>query len=156
MRLKELAYSRPRYAYRRLAVLLQREGWPVNQERIYRIYGEEALLVRTKRCRKRAPQRRLKPLPATEPGEHWSIDFMSDQLADGRDSESLTAIDQVSRECTCLEAAQRLPAETVTTALERAMLAYDQPKGITSDKGAEFASNHFDPVSYTHLTLPTN
>jgi len=84
MRLKELAYSRPRYGYRRLTVLLQREGWPVNHKRIYRIYGEEVLLVRTKRRKKRAAQRRLRPLPAIEPGEHWSIDFVSDQLADGR------------------------------------------------------------------------
>ncbi len=79
MRLKELAYSRPRYGYRRLTMLLQREGWPVNHKRIYRIYGEEAQLVRTKRRKKRAAQRRLRPLPAIEPGEHWSIDFMSDQ-----------------------------------------------------------------------------
>jgi len=148
MRLKELAYSRPRYGYRRLTVLLQREGWPVNHKRVYRIYGEEALLVRTKRRKKRAAQRRLKPLAATEPGEHWSIDFMSDQLADGRRFRVLTAIDQVSRECVCLEAAQRLPAEAVTTALERAMSVYGQPKVITSDNGTEFTSNHFDQWAY--------
>jgi len=133
MRLKELAYSRPRYGYRRLTVLLQREGWPVNHKRIYRIYGEEALLVRTKRRKKRAAQRRLRPLPAIEPGEHWSIDFMSDQLADGRRLRVFTAIDQVSRECVCLEVAQRFPAETVTQALDEAMMSYGQPKIITSD-----------------------
>ena len=65
----------------RLTVLLQREGWPVNHKRIY---GEEALLVRTKRSKKRAAQRHLRPLPAIEPGEHWSIDFVSDQLSDGQ------------------------------------------------------------------------
>ena len=64
--------------------MLQREGWPLNHKRIHRIYGEEALLVRTKRRKKRAAQRPLKLLPATEPGEHWSVDLMSDQLADGR------------------------------------------------------------------------
>lgn len=144
MRLKELAYARPRYGYRRLTVLLQRDGWPVNHKRVYRIYGEEALLVRTKRRKKRAAERRLQPLPATEPGEHWSIDFLSDQLADGRRFRVLTAIDQASRECVCLEAAQRLPAEAVTAALERAMSAYGQPMVITSDNGTEFASNHFD------------
>ena len=82
MRLKELAYARPRYGYRRLTVLLQRESWPVNHKRIYRIYGEEELLVRTEQHRKRAALRRLKPLPATGPGEHWSTDFVSDQPAD--------------------------------------------------------------------------
>ena len=113
MRLKELAYARPRYGYRRLTVLLQREGWEVNHKRIYRIYGEEELLVRTKRRKKRAAQRRLQPLPATRVGEHWSIDFVSDQLADGRRFRVLTAIDQVSRECVCLEVAQKLPARAV-------------------------------------------
>ena len=148
MRLKELAYARPRYGYRRLTVLLQRDGWPVNHKRVYRIYGEEALLVRTRHRKKRAAERRLRPLPATEPGEHWSIDFMSDQLADGRRFRILTALDQVSRECVCLEAAQRLPAETVTAALERAMAVYGQPRAITSDNGTEFASHHFDQWAY--------
>ena len=148
MRLKELAYSRPRYGYRRLTVLLQREGWPVNHKRIYRIYGEEGLLVRTKRRKKRAAQRRLRPLPAIEPGEHWSIDFVSDQLADGRRFRILTAIDKVSRECVCLEVDQRFPAEAVTRALDQAMVRYGQPKIITSDNGTEFTSNHFDQWAY--------
>ena len=117
MRLKELAYARPRYGYRRLTVLLQRDGWPVNHKRVYRIYGEEGLLVRTKRRKKRAAQRRLRPLPAVEPGEHWSIDFVSDQLADGRRLRVFAAIDQVSRECVCLEVDQRFPAEAVTRVL---------------------------------------
>ncbi len=148
MRLKELAYSRPRYGYRRLTVLLHREGWPVNHKRVYRIYGEEGLLVRTKRRKKRAAQRRLKPLPATEPGEHWSSDFVSDQLADGRRFRVLTAIDQVSRECVCLEVAQRLPADAVTKALDQAMETYGQPMIITSDNGTEFTSNVFDQWAY--------
>jgi len=148
MRLKELAYSRPRYGYRRLTVLLQREGWPVNHKRIYRIYGEEELLVRTKRRKKRAAQRRLKPLPATEPGKHWSIDFVSDQLADGRRFRVLTAIDQVSRECVCLKVAQSLPADAVTQALDQAMEVYRQPLVITSDNGTEFTSNVFDQWAY--------
>ena len=148
MRLKELAYARPRYGYRRLTVLLQRDGWPVNHKRVYRIYGEEGLLVRTKRRKKRAAQRRLKPLPATRPGEHWSIDFVSDQLADGRRFRVLTAIDQVSRQCVCLEAAQRLPADAVTQALDRAMEIYGQPMVITSDNGTEFTSDVFDQWAY--------
>jgi len=128
-------------------VLLQREGWPVNHKRVYRIYGEEGLL-RTKRRKKRAAQRRLKPLPATGPGEHWSIDFVSDQLADGRRFRVLTAIDQVSRECVCLEVAQRLPADAVTKALDQAMEIYGQPMVITSDNGTEFTSNVFDQWAY--------
>ena len=148
MRLKELAYSRRRYGYRRLTVLQQREGWPVNHKRIYRFYGEEELLVRTKRRKKRAAQRRLRPLPATEPGEHWSIDFVSDQLAAGCRFRVLTAIDQVSRECVCLEMAQSLPTNAVTQALDRAMEVYGQPLVITSDNGTEFTSNVFEQWAY--------
>jgi len=148
MRVKELAYARPRYGYRRLTVLLQRDGWPVNHKRVYRIYGEEGLLVRTKRRKKRAARRRLPLLPATERGERWSIDFVSDQLADGRRFRVLTAIDQVSRECVCLEVAQRLPAEAVTRALDEAMEIYGQPMVITSDNGTEFTSNVFDQWAY--------
>ena len=120
----------------------------MNHKRVYRICGEEALLVRTKRRKKRAAQRRLKPLPPTRPGEHWSIDFMSDQLADGRRFRLLAAIDQVSRECVCLEAAQRLPADAVTRALEQAMEMYGQPLVITLDNGTEFTSNVFDQWAY--------
>jgi len=148
MRLKELAYARPRYGYRRLTVLLQRDGWLVNHKRVYRIYGEEGLLVRTKRRKKRAAQRRLPLLPATARGERWSIDFVSDQLADGRRFRVLTAIDQVSRECVCLEVAQRLPAEAVTRALDDAVEVYGQPRVITSDNGTEFTSNVFDQWAY--------
>ena len=148
MRLKELAYARPRYGYRRLTVLLQRDGWLVNHKRVYRIYGEEGLLVRTKRRKKRAAQGRLPLPPAMDPGEQWSIDFMSDQLADGRRFRVLTAIDQVSRECVCLEVAQRLPAGAATNALDRAMMCYGQPKAITSDNGTESVSNHFDQWAY--------
>jgi putative transposase len=148
MRLKELAYSRPRYGYRRLTVLLQREGWPVNHKRVYRIYGEEGLLVRTKRRKRRASERRLRPLPATEPGKHWSIDFVSDQLADGRRFRVLTAIDHVSRECVCIEVDQRLPAAAVTRALDEAVLSYGQPLVITSDNGTEFTSDIFDQWAY--------
>lgn len=129
-------------------MLLQREGWPVNHKRIYRIYGEEGLLVRTKRRRKRVAHCRLRPRPAMMPGEHWSIDFVSDQLADGRRFRVLTAIDQVSRTCVCLEVAQRLPADAVTRALDQAMMEYGQPMVITSDNGTEFASNVFDQWAY--------
>lgn len=148
MRLRELALARPRYGYRRLAILLRREGWRVNDKRIYRIYKDEDLMVRTKRRRKRAAQWRRKPLPATEVGERWSIDFMSDQLTDGRRFRIFTAVDHVSREAVCIHVGQGLPAETVTAALDRAITEYGQPQAITLDNGTEFTSNHFDQWAY--------
>jgi putative transposase len=94
MRLKELACSRPRYGCRRLTVLLQREGRAVVRTRTHRIHGEEGLLAPMKHRRTRAARRRLRQLPA-EPDEHWSIDSMRDQLADGRRFRVLTPIDHV-------------------------------------------------------------
>ena len=104
LRLKELAYARPRYGYRRLTTLLQREGWPVNHKRIHRIYREEELMVRTKRRKRRTAEVRVKLLPATQGGERWSIDFVSERFR------VLTAVDHVSRECVCLMAAQSIPS----------------------------------------------
>jgi putative transposase len=84
LRLKELAYARPLYGYRRLTTLLQRDGWPVNHKRVHRIYREEVLMVRTKRRKRRATAVRVKMPPEIRVGERWSIDFVSDQLAGGR------------------------------------------------------------------------
>ena len=83
-------------------------------------------------------------------GERWSIDFASDQLADGRRLRVLTAIDQVSRECVCLETAQRLPADAATQPLDEATENFGQPMVITSDNGTEFTSNVFDQWACGH------
>lgn len=100
---EEPAYARPQYGYWRRTVLQQRERWPVNRKRIY---GEEYLQVRTMHRTKRAARRR-KPLPSTEPREHRTIAFVSDQPADVHRFRLVTAIDQVGRECVELEAAQQ-------------------------------------------------
>jgi putative transposase len=88
-RLRELAAERRRFGYRRLKVLLRREGWRVNHKRVYRLYREEGLLVR-RRKRKRigAAERRPLPLP-TRTNERWSMDFVADALSDGRRFRSL-------------------------------------------------------------------
>jgi transposase InsO family protein len=96
--------SHVRYGYRRLTVLLRREGWKVNAKRIYRLYTEEQLIVRTKQRRKIARRQRGSIAAATAPNHCWSMDFMSDKLADGRSFRILTVVDQFTRECVCLEA----------------------------------------------------
>jgi putative transposase len=78
--LKELAAARPRYGYLRLHLLLRREGWRVNQKRIYRLYLEEGLQVRTKKRRKCASHTRLELPQASEVDELWSMDFVSETL----------------------------------------------------------------------------
>jgi len=82
-RLKELAATHVRYGYRRLTVLLRREGWPVNAKRIYPLYRKEGLIVRIKQ-RKKMARRERSPQPlASRPNQCWSMDFVSDKLADG-------------------------------------------------------------------------
>lgn len=93
MRLRELAAARPRFGYRRLHVLLRREGWPINAKKTYRLYREEALGVRVKRRHKRASQLRVAPAWPSRPNEQWCMDFMADRLEDGRRIRLLTVED---------------------------------------------------------------
>ena len=98
-RLRELAGTHVRYGYRRLTVLLRREGWHVNAKRIYRLYREEELIVRTKQRRKIARRQRATTTGlAVRPNQRWSMDFVSDKLADGRSFRALTIVDQFTRE----------------------------------------------------------
>ena len=98
VRLKELAGRRVRYGYRRLTILLRREGWRVNAKRVYRIYRQEGLAVRMKVRKKRAAQPRLALGTAERQNQRWSMDFMTDRLVDGRAFRVLTIVDQYSRE----------------------------------------------------------
>jgi len=101
MRLRDLAAVRIRYGYRRLTVMLRREGWRVNTKRVYRLYREEALQVRTKKRVKSAAQVRITLAEATFANPRWSMDFVSERLADGRWFRILTILDQYTRECLC-------------------------------------------------------
>ena len=93
-RLCEMAAKHVRCGYRRLTVLLRREGWKVNAKRIYRLYTEEQLIVRTKLRRKIDRRQRGSTAMATVPNQCWSMDFMSDKLADGRSFRILAVVDQ--------------------------------------------------------------
>ena len=97
MRLRELAAARVRFGYRRLTVLLRRDGWRVNAKRIYRLYTAEGLTVRTKHRTKAAGRARVPQPGATAPNQRWSMDFMSERVADGRWFRILTVVDQFTR-----------------------------------------------------------
>jgi putative transposase len=84
MRLRDLAAARVRDGYRRLHVLLRREGWQVNHKRVYRLYRLEGLSLRLKRRRKRPSHLQVVTPTAHAPNEHWSLDFIADSVADGR------------------------------------------------------------------------
>jgi putative transposase len=144
MRIRELAGSRVRYGYRRLTVLLRREGWHVNAKRVYRLYREEALQVQTAKRRKRAAHTRV-PLPqAVRPNQRWSMDFVSDRLADGRWFRILTVVDQHTRECLCTYADRSQTGEKVVVHMKRLVALRGAPESITCDNGGEFAGQAMD------------
>ena len=145
MRIREIAESRPRFGFQRIHVVLRREGWPVNKKRIHRLYRLEGLQVRMRvRRRKRLSLHRG---PAPRPisaNERWSMDFVHDQLADGRAFRVLTVVDNWSRESVLLETGFRLTGETVAKALKHAGMTRSLPRSITVDHGTEFTSRALD------------
>jgi putative transposase len=112
------------------------------------LYREEGLQVRIKRRKKLASGIRIKPPGASRVSERWTMDFVSDALADGRRIRVLTVIDNFTRECLVMKVAQSLPAHAVTDALEEIIAARGIPQAIQVDNGSEFTSNHFDAWAY--------
>lgn len=139
-RIRELASTYVRFGYRRLTVMLRREGWKVNAKRVYRLYAEEGLQVRS-RHRKRVARRYRMPAPvAAHPNQCWAMDFVSDKLADGRAFRILTMVDQFTRECIGLEAERSMTGNRVVEALELAIAERGEaPQSITLDNGSEFS-----------------
>ena len=152
--LRTVAASRPRFGYRRLHVLLQREGWVVNHKRVYRLYREERLALRRRRRRKLvAGCRVMLPVP-TQPHERWSMDFMGDTLANGRTFRTLNIVDDGSRECVAIEVDLGLSGQRVTRVLDRVAQRRPLPRRITVDNGPEFTSRALDAWAYTrHVEL---
>jgi len=150
-RLRELAAARVRFGYRRLAVLLRREGWRVNRKRVYRLYKQEGLALRLKqRKRKRAAQARVTLAQASAANQRWSMDFMSDRLENGRSLRILTIVDQCTRECPLLEPALSLSGRDVAACLDRLAQTRGLPQAITVDNGTEFYSQAMDAWAYRH------
>ena len=149
MRLKELAAARVRYGYRRLHVLLRREGWLVNAKRIYRLYREEGLVIRLKTPRrKRSCRYRGERLEISTPNQTWAMDFMSDTLFDNRAYRILTVVDCHSREGLAIEPRQSFRAFHVVEALDRIVRERGKPKTIRCDTGPEFAGRVLDQWAF--------
>jgi putative transposase len=140
-RLKALAHERRRFGYRRLHVLLKREGYAVNHKRLFRLYREERLGVRRRGGRKRALGTRAPMLIAQLPNERWSLDFASDQFRDGRRLRILAVVDDCTRECVALIADTSLSGQRVARELDRLLAERGKPKSIVSDNGTELTSN---------------
>ncbi|WP_392567223.1 MULTISPECIES: IS3 family transposase [Xanthobacter] len=140
-RMKAMAAERRRFGYRRLHVLLRREGFAVNHKRLFRIYREERLMVRRRGGRKRAMGTRAPILTPLAPNERWSLDFVSDQFTDGRRFRILTIVDDCTRECVSLLADTSLSGLRVARELDRLIAERGRPTMIVSDNGSEFTSN---------------
>nr|WP_132003799.1 IS3 family transposase [Camelimonas lactis] len=140
-RMKELAHERRRFGYRRLHVLLRREGFEINHKRLFRIYREERLGARRRGGRKRAIGTRAPMQTPLLPNERWSLDFVSDQLTDGRRFRVLTIVDDCTRECLALVADTSLSRARVARELDALTGARGKPAMIVSDNGSEFTSN---------------
>jgi putative transposase len=147
-RICELAGEKRRYGYRRIHVLLRREGWSVNRKRTYRLYREAGLAVR-RRKRKRIGLFERKPLPKPlAVNRSWSMDFVSDGLCDGRRLRCLAIVDDFSRECLVLEVDTSITGKRVVAVLERLADLRGLPLSITVDHGPEFEGQVLDAWAY--------
>jgi putative transposase len=137
VRLRELAEERRRFGYRRLQVLLVREGWVVNHKRVYRLYVEEKLGIRRKRGRRRAPAAaRLVLVPPSEPDQVWTMDFTQDTFASGRRFRTLNRMDGCTRAALEIEVDTSLPGLRVVRVLEGLKQQGRKPKYMIIDNGA--------------------
>ncbi len=149
MRLKDLAETRVRYGYRRLTILLNREGWRVNHKRIHRLYLEENLMIRRKTPRRRVSAKiRMDTLQVTGPNQCWAMDFVSESLYDGRTFRIFTLVDHFSRESLAADAGQNFTGERVVKILDRVAAQRGYPQRIRMDNGPEFTSKALDKWAY--------
>jgi putative transposase len=148
--LREKAAQRRRFGYRRLCVVLRRDGWTDNHKRVFRIYQEEGLQVKRRIKKRTAKWRGEKPAVAQRPNQRWSLDFMSDQLADGRRFRLLNVVDDFTRECLAVEVDTSLSGQRVTRVLERLRAVRGLPERLVSDNGPEFTGQAVDNWAYQH------
>ncbi|MCL4144477.1 UNVERIFIED_CONTAM: hypothetical protein GTU68_063228 [Idotea baltica] len=148
--LKTVAAKRRRWGYRMLAVKLRRDGFADNHKRIYRVYREEGLQVPIRKKRKTALWRGEKPEASSHRNDRWSMDFMSDQLADGRRIRTLNIVDDHTRECLATEVDTSLSGHRVCRVLDRLTADRGHPKRILTDNGPEFISKALDRWAYEH------
>ena len=140
-RLRELANQRRRFGYRRLFILLRREGEPSGINRIYRLYREEGLMVRKRRGRRKALGTRAPMLVEARPNARWSLDFVHDQLANGRRFRILNIVDDVTRECLGAVPDVSISGTRVARELSAIVASRGKPAMIVSDNGTELTSN---------------
>jgi putative transposase len=146
---RDAAVKRPRFGWRRILVLVKREGHHVGEFRLRRIYREEGLSLRQKSPKRRRSAVVRQPRnQATAPNDIWSMDFMHDRLSDGRKFRLFTVVDAFSRECVSLRVAYGFRSVDVITALRHAIAKRGKPRTLRCDNGSEFTSTEFDQWAY--------
>lgn len=132
-------------------MLIRREGWKVNHKRVYRLYRQAGLNLRSKRPRRRkAAANRLERPTLTAPNQSWSMDFVSDQLFDGRKLRALTVVDNFTRESLTIRVDQQLRSDDVVAVVEQLRRQRGAPARLQTDNGSEFASILLDRWAYEH------
>lgn len=147
-RIRAHAADRPRWGYRRIHVLVRREGLRINQKRVYRLYRDEGLAVRRKGKRKRSSAPRVVREAITTANRRWCLDFVSDTLSNGRTFRCLTILDEFTRECLSVYVAHSIPSVAVIETLARLREERGLPEVLISDNGSEFISRAFDAWAY--------
>ncbi|MCC0055317.1 MAG: IS3 family transposase [Rhodobiaceae bacterium] len=154
-RIKEICETRVRFGYRRVHVLLRREGWVINMKKTRRIYNELGLQLRNKHPKRRVKAKlREDRQEAVGPNDVWAMDFVHDQLATGKKLRILTIVDTHSRYCPATDPQFTYRGEDVVQTLERVCNQVGYPKTIRVDNGSEFISRDLDLWAYAnHVTL---
>ena len=149
MRMKEITQTRVHYGYRRVHVMLKREGYKDNHKRVYRLYREQGMSLRHKRPRRnKAAQLRQPKTLAQRINQMWSMDFVADNLFDGRKLRMLTVVDCYSRESLAIHVGPSLKGEDVVQVLNQITQERGRPQTIKADNGSEFISKVMDKWAY--------
>jgi putative transposase len=153
-RIRALAVQRPRFGYRRLYVLLRREGIVVNHKRVERLYRAEGLAVRRRRRKSLTRIGRGRPPAPQRANEQWALDFLEDALASGRTIRLLSVIDVHTREALALEVDTSLPGSRVVRVLDRLRGERSLPTQLVLDNGPELISRVLEAWAHEHrITL---
>jgi len=136
--MRRLARQYPRFGYRRIAILLDREGFTMSFERAWRLWRKACLQVPKKRKRRRVAHSRPRPLPPQQRHDVWAYDFIFDRCANGQVLKCLTVVDEHTRECLAIDVAGRIRSARVIDKLSQLVSVHGAPRHLRSDNGPEF------------------
>ncbi len=138
--MRRLARLYPRFGYRRIAILLRREGHSMSFDRAWRLWRKDDLQVPKKRRRRRVALSRPRPTPPQQRNHVWAYDFVFDRCANGQVLKCLTVVDEFTRQCLAIGVASRLRSAHVIDHLAKLVGTHGAPRYLRSDNGSEFIS----------------